>query len=97
MGMIARIDETLPPLRKSETRRGLRQLRAPVDGTVQQLGVHTLGGVVQPAPTRTMGALMVIVPEQGDLIVEAQLLNKDRGFVREGQRVRVIFRGQYTD
>ena len=98
MGMIARIDETPPPLRKSETRRGLRQLRAPVDGTVQQLGVHTLGGVVQPAPTRTMGALMVIVPEQGDLIVEAQLLNKDRGFVREGQRVRVKFEAfPFTD
>ncbi|MEX6724283.1 HlyD family type I secretion periplasmic adaptor subunit [Sphingosinicellaceae bacterium M-36] len=80
-------------LRKSETRRGLQQLRAPVDGTVQQLGVHTLGGVVQPAQ-----ALMVIVPEQGDLIVEAQLLNKDRGFVREGQRVRVKFEAfPFTD
>lgn len=73
-------------LQKSETRRGLQLLRSPVDGTVQQLAVHTIGGVVQPAQ-----ALMVVVPSGSDLIVEAHVLNKDRGFVREGQTVRVKF------
>jgi hemolysin D len=71
-------------LRKSERRRSLQQLVAPVDGIVQQLAIHTVGGVVQPAQ-----ALMVIVPEGGGIEVEAQILNKDIGFIREGQPVRV--------
>ncbi len=71
-------------LQKSARRRELQQLRAPVDGTVQQLAVHTVGGVVQPAQP-----LMVIVPAASEVEVEAQVLNKDIGFVHEGQPVRV--------
>lgn len=71
-------------LRKSARRSLYQQIRAPVDGTVQQLAVHTVGGVVQPAQP-----LMVIVPDGSDVEVEAQVLNKDIGFVREGQKVRV--------
>jgi hemolysin D len=71
-------------LRKSERRRSLQQLRSPVDGVVQQLAVHTVGGVVQPAEP-----LMIIVPSGSEVAVEAQILNKDIGFVREGQPVRV--------
>lgn len=71
-------------LRKSVRRRQFQQLRAPVSGTVQQLALATIGGVVQPAQP-----LMVIVPDGSDVEVEAQILNKDIGFVREGQKVRV--------
>lgn len=71
-------------LRKSERRRQFQQLRAPVDGTVQQLVIHTVGGVVQPAQP-----LMVIVPDDSAVEVEAMILNKDIGFVREGQPVRI--------
>lgn len=71
-------------LQKSARRRELQQLRAPVDGTVQQLAVHTVGGVVQPAQP-----LMVIVPAASEVEVEALVLNKDIGFVHEGQSVRV--------
>lgn len=71
-------------LRKSERRSELQQLRAPVDGVVQQLAVHTVGGVVQPAQP-----LVVVVPEEGEVAVEAQILNRDIGFVREGQPVTV--------
>ncbi|HEX8215119.1 MAG TPA: HlyD family type I secretion periplasmic adaptor subunit [Allosphingosinicella sp.] len=71
-------------LRKSERRRLLQQIRSPVDGTVEQLTVHTVGGVVQAAQP-----LMVIVPDGAEIEVEAQVLNKDIGFVREGQPVRV--------
>ncbi|MEA3014204.1 MAG: rane fusion protein hemolysin [Sphingomonadales bacterium] len=71
-------------LNKSVRRRQLQQLRAPVDGTVQQLVIHTVGGVVQPAQT-----LMVIVPAASEVEVEARVLNRDIGFVREGQAVRV--------
>ena len=71
-------------LRKSARRREYQQIRSPVDGTVQQLAVNTVGGVVEPAQP-----LMVIVPSASEVAVEAQILNKDIGFVREGQEVRV--------
>ncbi|MDR3463398.1 MAG: HlyD family efflux transporter periplasmic adaptor subunit, partial [Beijerinckiaceae bacterium] len=64
--------------------RDLRTLRAPVDGTVQQLAVHTLGGVVTPAQQ-----LMVLVPKDAGLEIEAILANKDVGFVHKGQEVEI--------
>ena len=69
---------------KASAKRQFQKLTAPVDGTVQQLALHTIGGVVEPAK-----ALMVIVPSAGGLQVEARLLNKDAGFVHEGQQVAV--------
>jgi hemolysin D len=71
-------------LRKTTRRREFLQLRAPVAGTVQQLVVATIGGVVQPAQP-----LMIVVPDGAEIEVEAQVLNKDIGFIREGQPVRV--------
>jgi len=62
----------------------LLQLTAPVDGTVQQLNVHTVGGVVPAAQP-----LMQIVPRANKVEVEAFLENKDVGFVQEGQAVAV--------
>ncbi len=82
-------------LRKAERRRRYQELRAPVDGVIQQLAVSTVGGVVQPAQP-----LMVVVPcTSGDasnanncnsgITVEAFVQNKDIGFIHEGQRVAV--------
>jgi hemolysin D len=71
-------------LRMTARRRQLQQLTSPIDGIVQQLVVHTVGGVVQPAQP-----LMVVVPEAGGIAIDAQVLNRDIGFVREGQHVRV--------
>jgi membrane fusion protein, hemolysin D len=65
---------------KAAQRTGLQELRAPVAGTVEQLSVHTIGGVVQPAQT-----LMVIVPDDSKLEVEAMLPNRDAGFVHAGE------------
>lgn len=69
---------------KSTQRSSLQRLRAPVDGTISQLGVHTIGGVVEAAKP-----IMVVVPSGGSLIVEAKILNKDMGFVQIGQKVAV--------
>lgn len=69
---------------KARTRERQQILVAPVDGTVQQLAVHTVGGVVTPAQ-----ALMVIVPSEYQAEVEAVLENKDVGFVKVGQRAEV--------
>ncbi|OYY73519.1 MAG: hemolysin secretion protein D [Gammaproteobacteria bacterium 28-57-27] len=69
---------------KAEQRGRLMHLSAPVAGTVQQLVIHTVGGVVTPAQ-----ALMVIVPTDHVLEVEAMLPNKDIGFVNPGQDAEV--------
>lgn len=69
---------------KAEQRRQFRTLTAPVNGTVQQLAVTTVGGVVTAAQ-----ALMVLVPEDAGLEVQANLLNRDIGFVQPGQRAVV--------
>ena len=69
---------------KAQTRQSQQTLTAPVDGVVQQLAVHTIGGVVTPAQ-----ALMVITPSDYQAEIEAQLDNRDVGFVRVGQHVEV--------
>ncbi|UFH49383.1 HlyD family type I secretion periplasmic adaptor subunit [Pseudomonas sp. KNUC1026] len=71
-------------LQKAQRRLRLTQLRAPVTGTVQQLAVHTTGGVVTQAQP-----LMVIVPDNAPLEIEARLQNKDIGFVHAGQAAKV--------
>lgn len=62
----------------------LLTLKSPVDGTVQQLNVHTLGSAVQAT-----APLMQIVPSGGLIEVEAYIENKDKGFVHVGQHVEV--------
>ncbi len=59
-------------------------LLSPIDGTVLDLDIHTEGGVVQSA-----AVLMKIVPQDTPLEVEAQVLNRDIGFVQPGQHVKV--------
>jgi hemolysin D len=71
-------------LKKADEKATFAVLTSPIDGTVAQLAVHTLGAVVKPAE-----AVMVIVPRGEELIVEAMVLNKDIGFVREGQPAQV--------
>lgn len=71
-------------LRKAERRDSLTRLTAPVDGSVQQLAIHTVGGVVTEAQP-----LMVVVPSDQPVEVVAQLENKDVGFVHPGQDVTV--------
>ncbi|MFS4581504.1 HlyD family type I secretion periplasmic adaptor subunit [Phaeobacter sp. C3_T13_0] len=57
---------------------------APVDGVVQQVGVTTIGAVVQPGQE-----LLVVVPQSANLEAEVMVLNKDIGFVRTGHPVEV--------
>lgn len=80
----AQASELEAELTKAEDHLRQSTLRAPINGTVQQLAVHTIGGVVTPAE-----ALMSIVPDQDKLVVEALVQNKDVGFVHAGQVARV--------
>jgi hemolysin D len=69
---------------KAEGRTELQVLKAPVDGTVQQLAVHTVGGVVTPAQP-----LLVLVPVDSHLEIEAMVSNRDIGFVEPGQQAEI--------
>ena len=69
---------------KAEQRTSLQKLTAPVDGVVQQLAINTVGGVVTPAQ-----ALMVIVPADSQLEIEAMISNRDIGFIEAGQDVAI--------
>lgn len=69
---------------KTEQRARLAQLTAPVDGTVQQVAIHTEGGVVTPAQV-----LMVIVPKDAQVSAEVIVDNKDIGFVNAGQTAQI--------
>jgi membrane fusion protein, hemolysin D len=69
---------------KAQRRAALQVLSAPVDGTVQQLAVHTIGGVVTPAQT-----LLVVVPAESHLEIEAMIQNRDIGFVHPDQDAEI--------
>ena len=78
----ARAGSLAQELVKAVRRRSMQRLSSPADGVVQQLAVHTIGGVVAAGQQ-----LMLIVPVEGGLEVEAWVDNKDAGFVRAGQPV----------
>jgi hemolysin D len=69
---------------KAEQRTKLQVLTAPVDGVVQQLAVHTVGGVVTPGQS-----LLAVVPLDSHLEIEAMVSNRDIGFVHAGQAAEV--------
>ena len=61
-----------------------QQIKSPVDGFVGKLLVHTEGGVVSPNDN-----LISIVPSDAPLVIKANVLNKDIGFLKLGQEVAV--------
>jgi len=69
---------------KAEQKTRLQLLTAPVDGVVQQLAIHTVGGVVTPAQ-----ALLVVVPSESELEIDAMVSNRDIGFVHSGQEAEI--------
>jgi hemolysin D len=79
-----KIAELAEELRKAHQRAGLQTLTAPIDGVVQQLDVHTIGGVVTPAQK-----LLSVVPEDAGLEIEAMVLNRDIGFIQPGQKAEI--------
>jgi hemolysin D len=71
-------------LTKADRRQSQQVVRSPADGLVQQLAVYSEGAVLKAADP-----ILVVVPDRGELIVEAQVLNRDAGFVEVGQPVTV--------
>ncbi|TSJ80776.1 MAG: HlyD family type I secretion periplasmic adaptor subunit [Candidatus Cardinium sp.] len=71
-------------LAKAQDRSRLQILEAPLDGIVQQLAVHTIGGIVQAGQT-----LMIIAPHDAPKQAEIDITNSHIGFVSPGQWVTV--------
>ncbi|CAE6812455.1 Leukotoxin export protein LtxD [Paraburkholderia aspalathi] len=69
---------------KASAHGALLKLTSPVNGTVQQLVAHTVGGVVPAAQP-----LMRIVPLQAKVEFEAAVADRDVGFIHEGQHAAV--------
>ena len=71
------IRERLSGLRE---RKGRKEIKSPVSGTIQELTVKTIGGVVRAGED-----LIKIVPKDDQLIVEAKVQPSDRAFIYPGQ------------
>lgn len=82
----ARLAELTPQLAGAREQLEQTRMRAPADGVVVGLAVHTVGGVVRPGDK-----LMDIVPQDHDLIVEAQVRPEDADDLQPGQVTEVRF------
>lgn len=90
--VMSEISATLPEIGQLKERRAAADLhlsrvdvRAPADGIVHELAVHTVGGVVSAGQT-----LMQIVPERDGLLVSAQIAPKDINNVAVGQDASLV-------
>jgi len=73
-------DRTAQDLVKAKVKNERTTLRSPIAGSVQQLAVTTVGQVAGSGQS-----LMVIVPQDSAIEIEAMVENQDIGFVEEGQ------------
>lgn len=62
------------------------EIRSPVNGTIKQLKINTVGGVVQPGKD-----VIEVVPSDDALVLEARVLPRDIAFLRPGQKALVKF------
>jgi len=81
---LARYQSLTQEWEKQTHRNELLELKASQDGIVKELATHTVGAVLQPGTV-----LMSIVPSNDPLRAEVWVDNRDRGFVHEGQKVKV--------
>ena len=61
-----------------------QRITAPCDGYIDKLMVHTTGGIVTPAQE-----LIALTPVEQPLIIKAQVLNRDVGFIKPGMNVSI--------
>jgi hemolysin D len=80
----AKLDDVRQEAVKSSAKTERTRLVSPIDGTVQELGVTTLGQVVTSGQQ-----LMTIVPDAGPIEIEALISNEDIGFIAVGQEAVV--------
>ncbi|MEL7035093.1 MAG: HlyD family efflux transporter periplasmic adaptor subunit [Cyanobacteria bacterium J06592_8] len=82
----AKIKETQSSLVKSKMKLDERFIYAPVDGYISALNVSNIGEVVQAGQN-----IAEIRPENTPLVLSADIVNRDAGFIEEGMDVKVKF------
>ena len=70
--------------KKEQIEKQIQTIKAPIDGYINTVKIHTIGGVVAPAEE-----LMTVVPKDAVMEVKAKVFNKDIGFVKENMPVTV--------
>ena len=77
---VIELNEIRERLSGLKERKGRKEIKSPVDGTIQEITVNTIGGVVRAGED-----LIKIVPHDDQLIVEAKIQPSDRAFIYPGQ------------
>ena len=80
----ADLDQISATLASMEDRVARTQIYSPVKGTVKQIKINTLGGVVRPGMD-----LIDIVPTEDRLIIEAKIRPSDIAFLHPGQKAMI--------
>ncbi len=62
------------------------EIKSPVNGTIKQIFINTIGGVVQPGSD-----IIEIVPDDDTLVLETKILPADIGFIYKGLTAKVKF------
>jgi len=78
---LSRIKETIFSAKDRVTR---TQVRSPLKGTIKQLKINTVGGIIQPGMD-----LLEIVPIEDNLLIEAKIRPSDIAFLSPGQEAMV--------
>ena len=73
------LDRSTQDARSQSDRLNRTEVRAPVDGVVNHLFLHTIGGVTRPGEP-----LVELTPVSGDLVVEGRIRPGDRGELHPG-------------
>jgi HlyD family secretion protein/adhesin transport system membrane fusion protein len=87
---LGRVSDELRDMEESIQKHGNRferlDIQAPVRGIVQELTVHTVGGVVDPGET-----IIEILPINDELVAEVRFSPRDIGHIRPGQPAKLKF------
>ena len=78
---LTQLNEIRERLSGLQERKGRKEIKSPVSGTIQELTVNTIGGVVRGGED-----LIKIVPKDDQLIVEGRISPSDRAFIYPGQQ-----------
>lgn len=70
--------------KREQLEKQIQTIKSPIDGYINELDIHTLGGVVTPAQK-----LMTVVPKDCKLKIKAKVMNQDIGFVEEDMDVSI--------
>lgn len=79
-----KINKIKEEINKNEIMIKYSKIISPVDGYIQELKFHTIGGVMEQAQE-----ILKIVEDKSDIEVETMILSKDIGFVHRGMEVAI--------